>query len=285
MKGKILKNPTIGSALIMLNKSYCLLSILLFMFAFFPLCAQEGNDTVVGDNLILAVDNMQIDNSFQLPREANYDWISYRMKINAIINGGSQSFQVFFVNRIDSIIYLNASFLGIEMLRIVMTPDTFTLVDKINSQYYQGDFRFLSRWLGIPVSFNMFQAIFNALDFTEFEQNFQLVEQETGISYISPQRCHLVEEFCISQQIDLDNSAHILRNQLTIPQLNSSMIIFYEEYATQNIRDFFTLLKIEIPHLEISASTDIKSLKFNESGPTSIKIPSNFKPIEIPEKE
>ena len=277
MSNVILKNgqPTISRMLKMLNKSHFLLSILLFMFASLPLCAQEIQDALTED----------VIEEIQLPYHPDYDWVSYRMKLNATIEGSSQSFQSFFVNRIDSIIYLNANVFGIELFRIVMTPDALTFLDRVNSQYYQGDYQFLTKWLGFPVSFYMFQAIFNGLDFTEFEQNHQIVEQETGVSYIAPQRCHLVENlFCISQQIDLDNSAHIVRNQFEITQLSRSMIVFYEQYAMQNLRDFFTFLRVEIPHLGISGSTDIKSLKFNESGPTSIKIPSNYTPIKLPEE-
>ena len=55
------------------------------------------------------------------PLASGYQWLSYRGKADVVDTGGTRTCNFFFVNRVDSIIYLNVSAYGIEVMRAVLT--------------------------------------------------------------------------------------------------------------------------------------------------------------------
>jgi hypothetical protein len=60
----------------------------------------------------------------------------------------------------DSIIQLSITpFLGIEMYRAVLRPDSITIIDKNNHQYFISDYGFLQKKFGVEIGFSDIQAL------------------------------------------------------------------------------------------------------------------------------
>src|SRR5690606_29317761 len=60
----------------------------------------------------------------------------------------------------DSIIWISVSpALGIEALRVMATPDSVFMMNKIDRTYYAGDYQYLKELLKADVDFQMFQGI------------------------------------------------------------------------------------------------------------------------------
>ena len=114
----------------------------LLMFVWMNLCAQESIDTLP-------------------PVAKDYQWISYRGKADIIDTGGTRSCNFFMVNRTDSLLYLNVHASGIELIRMVFTPDTVTYVNKLTYQYYKGSYAPFRMLTHLPIDFEMVQAAFN----------------------------------------------------------------------------------------------------------------------------
>ncbi len=124
------------------------LLLLLFLQAG-SLSAQE-----VSDSSRVVIDTLP-------PLATGYDWISYRGKADLVDTGGTRTCNFFMVNRKDSILYLNVQAYSVEVMRIVFTPDSVTYVNKLTYQYYKGGYAQLRLLTGLPISFQMIQALFN----------------------------------------------------------------------------------------------------------------------------
>ena len=96
-----------------------------------------------------------------LPMATGYDWITYRGKMDIEDEGGTRTCNFYMVNRTDSILYLNIHAYGVELFRAVFTLDSVTVVDKLNSRYYQGVYQPVNTLLPFDVDFQMVQALFN----------------------------------------------------------------------------------------------------------------------------
>ena len=92
---------------------------------------------------------------------ASYNWVSYRGTANIDFDGRKYQFGYYLVNRIDSILYLNLNFLGIEVARLVATPKEVIFVNKFSGEYYQGDYSFVDKYLKAKADFYTLQAVFN----------------------------------------------------------------------------------------------------------------------------
>ena len=110
--------------------------------------AQVAQDTIAGpqiDTVLASVDTMP-------PLASGYQWLSHRGKADIVDTGGTRTCNFFFVNRVDSIIYLNVSADGIEVMRAVLTPDSIKYVNKLTYQYYAGTYAPLRLLLKRPVN-------------------------------------------------------------------------------------------------------------------------------------
>ena len=77
--------------------------------------------------------------------EYPYQWLTYRAKVDYTFEGNVGACNLFFVNRIDSLIYFNINISGIEVVRLVFTPKQVTYVNKLNKTYYQGNYFFIEK--------------------------------------------------------------------------------------------------------------------------------------------
>lgn len=107
------------------------------------------------------LDTMLLD-SLQLPPFAtDYQWLNYRGKADITDTGGTRTCNFYYVNRKDSIIYINLHSSGIEIVRLVLTPDSMTYVNKLTYQFYKGTYAPFKQLLRMPIDFYAIQSIFN----------------------------------------------------------------------------------------------------------------------------
>ncbi len=74
----------------------------------------------------------------------------------------------------DEMIYLNFRFMGISMAKALITPLQVKYYEKAGGTYFEGDFDGLSKWIGVPLSYNMVQNIFLGKTFLPLNETDQL---------------------------------------------------------------------------------------------------------------
>jgi hypothetical protein len=227
--------------------------------------------------LLLFSGNTQQTDSLFIANTVPYQWVSYRMKINFIQKGEKRQFQALFVNRIDSIMYINLNISGIELARMVLTPERVTFVDKINYEYYDGDYSFMSEKSGFPLNFHIIQSLMNGIDLPYPHGEFhRLIETGDTLLYVFPKRC-IDSTSCIHQELHIKN--HTLFHNNIWSENGVFLQVDYNQHSIIEEKPFFLLLQLKIPQSFLEADMELKSIKFNVPGTTSIKIPDKFKPM------
>ena len=118
--------------------------------------AQVSDSTMVtADSITVSVDTAV------LPMATGYDWITYRGKADIIDTGGTRTCNFYFVNRTDSILYLNIHAYSVEVMRVVFTPDSVIFVNKLTQQYFRDTYAPINRVLPFTLDFQTVQALFN----------------------------------------------------------------------------------------------------------------------------
>lgn len=228
-----------------------------------------------------AQDSTQIPTKEEVFPKITYDWISYQMKISMEKEDEKLAFQCFFVNRIDSIIYLNLNRSGIELARVVMTPDSVIYVNKLEHEFYAGDYRFLRRLFGFPLDFDMVQSLLNGVDFKYFSDSLHRVEEDGKLYYVAPQRTNLQGTVSLMQSIEIGEGGIILDNDITDLKTMRDFDIEYKEYALIDSIHFYTKMDIEMETDDVEIEAVLKNIRFNTAGPTAIRIPESFKEVEF----
>ena len=210
-----------------------------------------------------------------------YEWVSYQMKISLEKEEEKLAFQCFFVNRIDSLIYLNLNRSGIELARVVMTPDSVIYVNKLEHEYYAGDYQFLRRLFGFPLDFDMVQSLLNGVDFKNFDDSLHRVEEDGKLYYVAPQRTNRLGTVSLMQSIEIGEGGVILDNDMTDLKTMRDFDIEYGNYTTFDSIPFFSKFEIEMETDEVEMEVLLKNIRFNVPGPTAIRIPESFKEVDF----
>lgn len=225
--------------------------------------------------------------------ENHYDWISYQMKVSVKTEDEDLAFQCFFVNRTDSLIYLNLHKSGIELARMVLTPDSVIIVNKLQKEYFRGDYRIFKAILGVNINFWLVQSLLTNNDCTGCSGAYSVVAEEGMLRYIWPQR--QCGNMALMQELAANEAGIIHKNDLTDLQSGSEVVITYDnphfttmDFAPEEeitrmdtlaIFDGFTL-RNESEDTQVKAT--LSKVKVNVPGPTGIKIPDSFTPMQNP---
>ena len=189
----------------------------------------------------------------------DYEWLSYRANVSIMDYNSKKeviSGSAFFVNRKDSIIYINISKI-IEIIRVVITPDSVKYINNFDNTYYRGDYSFISKMIGFDVNFNMLQSILLGEDIRGLNSNI------------------------ISQQTKIENNK-LVENNITENKTQKSLSIKYGDFALIDASQlFFQQMELSIPSEKILLNINTSGIKINVAGPTSIKIPDKYKAINV----
>jgi len=75
--------------------------------------------------------------------------------------GQTYNCQFNLVNEIDSLLYIQLNIGAIEVGRALTTPDKFLFINKLQQNFYDGDYSFFLHLFGLDIDFYAIQAIFN----------------------------------------------------------------------------------------------------------------------------
>lgn len=244
-----------------------------------------GGNLITAQNVTTEITETEADTSFfdydTLYTKPLYDWVTYQMKVTLENPKEKLLFQCYFVNRIDSIIYLNLNKSGIELARLVLTPDSVTYINKLQHEYYQGGYELFNKVLGFSITFDMIQSLMNATDFSTFVHNFKRVDEDSQRFYISPMRASHDGALTLMQTIEVAPDGRIVKNEMTDLKSMRDFNILYLNYAEQGGFALFQRMSIEMETDETKLEAEIKNVKFNQPGPTRIKIPSSFTEMDL----
>jgi hypothetical protein len=87
-------------------------------------------------------------------KNLNYQWFSAKMSGTVFVNEKAIPLNANIRMQKDSVIWISATaLLGIEAVRLLITPDSFKMINRLNSTYITSDISTLSNRFGINFSF------------------------------------------------------------------------------------------------------------------------------------
>lgn len=87
------------------------------------------------------------------------DWFAAKAKVSYSDSYESIRFQANIRVKKDSAIWMNFRKLSIEAARLLITPDSVFIIDRINSQYLASDLGYIQRNFNLPANFQTLQSI------------------------------------------------------------------------------------------------------------------------------
>ncbi len=214
-------------------------------------------------------------------QETDFKTLSGKIKIDYSDGEDSQSFTVSLRMEKDKAIWMSAP-LGI--VKAYITPDRVSFYNKLENEYFDGDFSYLSELLGTDVDFSILQnlllgqAIVDLRDekytISIMEDNYRLTPKNAGVLYKT------------LFQIEPKNFKMALQ-QLSQPLKKRLLEIRYSNYQLLDKR----VLPNEIRVLAVQEDTEntialeYRNLELNKTMSFPYKIPNGFKEIVLSKDE
>ena len=94
-------------------------------------------------------------------KEFSYEYLTAKTKIDYKSADRSQSVKADLRMKKDSIIWISVTpLLGLEAFRVVITPDSIHILDRLNKVYYQKPYDYIKQFSKVDLTYSMLQDIF-----------------------------------------------------------------------------------------------------------------------------
>ncbi|MFK7907095.1 MAG: DUF4292 domain-containing protein [Chitinophagales bacterium] len=205
------------------------------------------------------------------------DWLRMKAKITASDGKQKQSFNADVRLRKDSVLWMSISptIMKIEVARILITPDSVQVINRINKQYYASNVDALESLTKYPLDFAMLQNILFG----------NPVVKGDGTPALSITK----EHYCIANTLqDLDLGICLEPNSYNIAEMSvaekvqqrklNMLLTNYEEIDKQRF-SLERVLNIETPQ-EYNVEIKLSKIKVNEPQKTSFSVSERYTKVD-----
>lgn len=209
--------------------------------------------------------------------QINFKTLSGRMKIAYYDGESTKSVTVSLRMEKDRAIWISAP-LGI--VKAYITPNRVSFYNKIDNEYFDGDFSYLSNMLGTELDFDKVQNLLLGQALFDLRKDKYEVSHSETDYILKPRKP--VDLFKRSFMVEPSNFM-MAAQQLSQPLKRRVLDVSYKNYQVVNNR----ILPNEIMITAIDGNSkntidiDYKSVEFNRSLNFPYKIPKGFKKIEL----
>lgn len=180
--------------------------------------------------------------------------------------------------RKDEKILISIRVLGITMAKALITPETVKYYEKLNGEYFEGDYTTLSRWLGTDLDFQKVQNLLIGAAMDNLSQDTYKTSIEDKMYKLESEKGGIEKAFFFEAGRFL-----IKQQQIGQPSKNRKLNVMYPnftEYAQAAIPS-----GIEIEAVQPKGKTEIdiqyNSATFNEELSFPYSVPDGYERINI----
>jgi len=224
--------------------------------------------------------------------ESKFDFMTARCNISIISNKTKTDLKGQIRIQFDSIIWLSMTpALGIEIARLMITTDSIWFLNRIEKNYFNGDYDFVTRVLGTSIDFDMLQALLLGNDFSYYE-NKSFKSSVDGSEYkLSTTGRSKLRKFLKQQEtpnilvqnlwLNPKNFRISRINLKEFGEENKKLSVEYAKHTLVNGQLIPTLLNIDIQgNQRIQLSIELNSVETGHVQTFPFKIPDKYHRIE-----
>lgn len=165
------KRNTYNIPVAKINFRFLLLMLCSLVIAFSS-CKNQKKITLNNGKCILDFKNARTLTTNLKTKEFKFDRLSAKLSVEAVIDSADNSFTVTLRMKKDSVIWMSMSKLGIEGARVLITRDSVKFMNRQKSQYFKGDYAYISKLLNTELDFEMLQSLLvgNSVEFYDEDE-------------------------------------------------------------------------------------------------------------------
>jgi hypothetical protein len=210
----------------------------------------------------------------------NLDFHSFSGRAKTNVSFGRESYDFTMNVRIerDKAIWISVTaLLGIEAARVLITPDSVKIINKLKGEYIKKDFRYIYRYVSPGVTFATLQDLLLANVSTALIRTDQLTvaRSEDGVQLVGVR-----DELSFQYGLNSERRPRVFR--LVPLGTDQSMEALYGGYADTQGYQFPQRqnIKLSAEEMNVEAQMQYNKVQFNEILELPFSVPARYKVIE-----
>jgi hypothetical protein len=194
--------------------------------------------------------------------QTGYRTLSAKAKLSWDDGQSQQDFQATVRMKKDSLVWMSITGpMNVEAARVLITPDTFQLLNKINTEYTGRDFSYLNNWLLFPVSFPMLQQIL-AGEKLDIHEKASTAAYQDSMFIIYAENNNLLEKIWVNS-----GNYTIAKILLKDKRLTQQMSITFDNYNLLEGKPFsyHRIIEVNRDGVVLTLTIDFTKVKLNEN--------------------
>jgi len=163
-------------------KIFGLLLALVLLLGACKLRRNNSNRKVVENAQLSAVDSVFMA---MKGAEFQFDWLKAKFSGIYTLDDKKQNFSGQFRIRKDSLIWCSITVMNIEVARVIVTPDSVKLLNRLNKKYFASNLDYLNEQLNTDIDFDMLQSLILGNDIPYYETDKFELEVKNEIYQLS----------------------------------------------------------------------------------------------------
>jgi hypothetical protein len=209
--------------------------------------------------------------------QTGYKTLSVRTKLTWDDGNSEQDFQGNFRMLKDSLVWISMTgSVGVEGARILITPDTFRIMNKMQNEYAVRDFNFVGSWLLFPVNFKMLQQIV-AAEKIDIQEKVSTAVYQDSMFIIYSENDKLLEKVWVNTG-NYTIAKLLLRDKL----LKQEMTLTFEDYKDLNGKPFSYMRTIDVDRdgVKLKLTMNVVKARMNENLSYPFEVGEKYKRVE-----
>lgn len=168
-------------------------------------------------------------------------WMSAKASVTTVENGNETSFTIHLRSKRDSALWISVTpLLGIEVARVLITPDSIKVLDRIHGKYQVSTFEYINKLLQMKVNFEIVQALLagNFFAYKKNENKFNSVYLEDRYYILSSLTKHKLKRSLeekdpnkpVIQDCYVDTNYRITRMNIEDQKINKTLETNYQDF-------------------------------------------------------
>lgn len=208
----------------------------------------------------------------------SYKFLSAKLSVNHSTSEKTQSFGVRARLKKDSIIWLSITpGLGIEAVRLVITPDSIKMLNRIEQKYFSESFARTNELLKMEVSFEVLQSALTGEFVRLYQEDMYLLKPLVDLYTLEAESERIPlsnAPLQLEQRTEVDPSIwRVTRSVLRNPPRNEQILAEYNDFQQLEEMVFPTSMRFRTQGKE-NIAVDLKWSKIEEK--TTLRFPFNI---------
>jgi len=208
--------------------------------------------------------------------QIQYKTLSERTTLTWDDGNTAQQFNASIRVRKDSLIWMSLGMFGFEGARVLISLDSFRLVNKLTSEYMVRDYNFIQSWILMPVNFEMLQQILAG-------QKISINEKATSVTKEDSSYVLYMESDKLLEKVWVDSVSYTIKKILLKDKLlKQDMAITFDSYNSLNQKPFSYKRNIIIHRdaATMKLSMEITKAQVNEELNFPFEVNEKYKRVE-----